>query len=166
MTMLRYLCSAVTIFTVLTLAGSAFAQKRLGKVCGNPSLPCKSRSGFQPYELPFDTGKKFVIVESEPFYAVILKSVRLKNPDDCENAIPETEPLSAQSLFSDKKVFVLRCSDVGQNYYTNTANDVSFMAVYAGKTRADAAALLKSLIARRKFAGATLRRMQAGINGT
>jgi hypothetical protein len=40
------------------------------------------------------------------------------------------------------------------------------MAVYAGRTQAEAAQMLSSVKATGKFAGASIRRMSAGFNGT
>lgn len=54
----------------------------------------------------------------------------------------------------------------GDVYYTNTANDVNFIAVYAGKTLTEAKSFLKTIQATGKFKGANARKMQATINGT
>jgi hypothetical protein len=69
-------------------------------------------------------------------------------------------------LFKDNKVFALKCSDAGDLYYTNIANDVNFIAVYAGKTLAEANNFLKTVKATGKFKGANARKMQAYVNGT
>jgi hypothetical protein len=46
------------------------------------------------------------------------------------------------------------------------ANDVNFIAIYAGKTLTEANGFLKTVQATGKFKGANVRRMQAEINGT
>ena len=61
-------------------------------------------------------------------------------------------------------VFALKCFEPGLNYYTNVADDVGFLGIYAGLTKVEATAFLKTI--QSKFPGAVLRRMQAGINGT
>lgn len=150
------------------------AQKRLpkvklGKICGNPNVKCGTGEViFQEHEIPFEVSANgnTVIIDSEPFFAVILKSVKLKSETNCENAISEDERLKIQTIFPDNKVFALKCSEAGDVYYTNVAYDVSFLAVYAGKTSAEAKKFLKTIEDSGKFKGAFLRKMQAGINGT
>lgn len=156
------------IFT-LSIAGSVIAQKRtmLGKVCGDPTAACKTRENFQPYELPFDYGKNFVISQSQLFYAVILESIKLNaEQSNCSTAIPESNRTTAQALFPRNMVFVMRCWESGQNSYTNVADGVSFMAVYAGMTQAEANAMLRKAQATGRFNGAVVRRMRVEINGT
>ncbi len=145
---------------------AAQKKKRLGRVCGDPTLPCKSRDSFQPYELPFDTGKNAVIAESEFFYAIVLKSAQPTNEIDCEKSFPELERLPTQDMFPDHKVFALRCEEPGSNYYTGIKSGAPFLAVYAGRTLTEANKFLKTVEATRKFPGVKLRRMKAGINGT
>ena len=141
--------------------------QRLGDICGDPMARCRNRENFQPYELPFETGKNFVIAQSKPFYAVILKSVKLNaTQSNCDKAISESDRAEAQVLLPRNMVFVMRCWESGQNSYTNVADGVSFMAVYAGQTLSQANAFLKKVQATGKFSGATVRRMRAQINGT
>jgi len=164
------------LFFLTAILGSCFAfcaaagaqtKAQLGIVCGDPTARCRNRENFQPYELPFETGKNFVISQSKPFYAVILKSVKLKKDEsDCDKAISEPDREDAQELFPRNMVFVMRCWESGQNSYTNVADGVSFMGVYAGQTLAQANALLKKVQATGRFNGATVRRMRAEINGT
>lgn len=154
---------------LILMASNAFSQTkaRLGRVCGDPTAKCRTRENFQPYELPFETGKNYVIVESKPFYAVILKSVKLNaDQSNCDKAILESDRTEAQALFPHNVVFAMRCWESGQNSYTNVADGVSFMAVYAGQTSAQANAFLKTVAATGKFKGASVRRMRAQINGT
>lgn len=156
------------VFFVLVLSSFGYSQKRarLGKVCGDPNAPCSFRKKFQPNDLPFDTGRSFVIANSEYFYAVVLESEKLKVDGRCDEAFPEKRRLEVQALFPDNKVFAVRCPEPGNNYYTNVSQDASFLAVFAGTTLAEAKAFKKKIDATGKFRNVSLRRMQAGINGT
>ena len=108
-----------------------------------------------------------MIYETELFYAVVLKSVRdASKGSDCNVFVPESERLEAQALFPHNKVFASRCFETGDIHYTNVAPDQQFMAVYAGRTPAEANAMLARVKAAGKYPGANLRRMRAGINGT
>ena len=152
----------------LILVQGAAAQKkaRLGRVCGDPAAACRVRDQFQPYELPFDTGRNAVIAESEYFYAVIVKSVKLADDNNCDKAISDKDITDTQALFPHSKVFALKCFEPAMNYYTNVADNTAFRAVFAGRTKAAANAFLKTLKTKGKYGDAVLRRMQAGINGT
>jgi hypothetical protein len=143
---------------------AARSQKK-GTVCGNPKVSCGSGMTFEPYDLPFSLPKNAVIFDTEPFYAIILKSVRAVR-DDCNAFVAEAERLRAQELFPDHKVFASRCYEAGSVYYSPVAENQHFMAVYAGKTRAEAGRMLTDVKATGKYPGANLRRMTAGINGT
>lgn len=157
------------ITLLFSIASVATAQKkaRLGKVCGDPTLPCKSRDNFAPSDLPLDTGKNYIIADSVPFYAIVLKNVSMKNDDTgCEKAFPETERLETQDLFPNNKVFTVRCSQAGENYYKGIKFDIAFIGVYAGKTLSEANAFLKMVRATNRFPGIRVRKIQAGINGT
>ena len=146
------------------------AQRRstVGDVCGDPAAKCRFASDFQVFELAFDHGgPRSIIAESKPFYAVILKSVKLsQDQSGCEDKFPEAERLQVQALFPRNKVFAMRCNEAVQNYYTNVTNNTSFLAVYGGQTLAQANATLKKIQATGQFAGAAIRRMRVGINGT
>ena len=158
-----------TTCPVNIIAQKKVTKTNLGKICGNPQVKCRTQDQtFQTHEIPFEIPltKNVVIVESEPFYAVILKTVKLTAKVDCENAISENERLKIQKLFPDHKVFALKCSDAGDLYYTNVANNVNFIAVYAGKTLTEAKKFLNIIQANGKFKGTNIRKMQASINGT
>ena len=155
-----------------------YSQKKIpvGRVCGNPKQPCSFAKSFQPNDLAFDTGRNFTIANSEYFYAIVLESSKL-DPNRCEQAFPESQRLAVQALFPNNKVFVVRCPEPGNNYYTNVSQDVSLMAIYAGRTLPEAKAFLKKVQSTRKgilqnisstgkYKNLTVRRMQAGINGT
>lgn len=134
-------------------------------ICGNPKVACKTSVDFQPHNLPFRVPAPAVIFDTEPFYAVILKSVPANN-DSCEVFVPETERLAAQALFPNHKVFTSRCADPGDLFYTNANENQRMMAVYGGATLAEARRVLAAVKATGKYPGANLRRMRTGFNGT
>ncbi|HZH31532.1 MAG TPA: hypothetical protein VEY11_12280 [Pyrinomonadaceae bacterium] len=171
----RILLSAALACLLLT-AGAAEAQQRgrtrpkpqrKGAVCGDPTLQCRTGDvKFEPHDLPFSISAQAVIWESEFFYAVILRSVRAAE-DDCRKFVPEDERQATQALFPRHKVFTDRaCGEPGEVYYTGTRPGTRFMAVYAGRTRAEADAMLARVKATGQFAGANVRRMSIGFNGT
>jgi hypothetical protein len=161
------------VLVCLILTGTGIAQRarrptpKKGAVCGDPTLSCRTGEvKFEPHDLPFRIPAQAVIWESETFYAVILKSVRASE-DDCGKFVPEDERQAAQELFPRNKVFTDRgCGEPGETYYTGTQSGARFMAVYAGRTRREADAMLARVKATGKFAGANLRRMSIGFNGT
>ena len=134
-------------------------------ICGNPKVACKTSITFEPYNLPFRVPANAVILDTEPFYVVILKSVLTKG-DSCEVFVPEKERLAAQALFPDHKVFTSRCADPGELFYTNVSDNQRMMAVYGGATLAEARRVLAAVKATGKYPGANLRRMRTGFNGT
>ncbi|HWS90510.1 MAG TPA: hypothetical protein VN282_26310 [Pyrinomonadaceae bacterium] len=155
----------------LLAVGVASAQRRktprLAPVCGDPTVRCRTSVEFQPYQLPFSIPANAAIWESEHFYAVILKSVRDESQyGNCDLFIPEAEREAAQALFPRHKVFTSRCMEPGDLFYTGVAEDARFMAVYAGRTRAEGQALLAKVKATGRFPGANLRRLRTGFNGT
>ena len=162
----------VVIFALLTCGAGASAQRRratprLAAICGDPTVRCQTSVEFQPYQLPFRIPLKAVIWETEKFYAVILKSVRDESKgSDCNVFIPEAERETAQPLFPRNKVFASRCYEPEELYYEGIDPEVMFMAVYAGRTRAEANAMLAKVKAVGKFPGAYLRRTSTGFNGT
>ncbi len=134
-------------------------------VCPDPTMPCKTTFEFRPHQLPFRLPANAVIFDTEQFYAIVLKSVR-DEAEGCADFIPEAERLQAQALFPRYKVFSSRCYDPEELYYTNVAPKQQFMAVYAGRTRAEAGRMLAKVKATGSFPGANLRRMRTGFNGT
>jgi hypothetical protein len=148
----------------LSFSMSGQAQVRRGQVCGDPTISCPGQSDFQPNDLPFRIPKTAVIWESEMFYAIILQSRNAKN--DCNAHVSEDERLEAQALFPHNKVFADRCPEPGTLFYTNTNSDYRFMAVYAGRTRTEAARMLSRVKATGRYPSANLRQMRAGFNGT
>lgn len=141
-------------------------QPQRGAVCFDPNTACRTTATFEPYDLPFRIPANAVIWESEPFYAVMLKSVR-HTDQNCETRfIPEAQRLEAQGLFPDRKVFTSRCGEPGTVFYSNTTPNTNFMAVYGGRTQAEATRTLSNVRATGKFPGANIRRMYVGFNGT
>lgn len=153
----------------VTMATSAPGQRRgrhrLLAICGNPQIACQTSVTFKPYDLPFRIPETAVIYEPEPFYAIVLKSVPVKD-DDCNVFISETDRLAAQALWPDHKVFTDRCYDIENLFYTNVNNKHRFMGVYAGRTLAEAKRFFATVKASGKFPGANLRRMRTAFNGT
>jgi hypothetical protein len=163
------LLAAVLLYAAAISPPGALAQQRgRATVCGDPTVSCPNgQVEFPPYNLPFRIPRRAVIWETEPFYAIILKSMRVNDEFlECERFIPEEERLEAQALFPRNKVFASRCMEPGDLYYTNTDPKQRFMAVYAGRTRAQANAMLEKVKATAKYPGANVRQMRAGFNGT
>jgi hypothetical protein len=132
-----------------------------GEVCPDPQQPCLDVERFKPNELSFRIASKFNFDRardfSRHFYAVILKTGEL-----CK--IPDAERVAAQELFPTRKVFLHQhlCEGFHDKVtYTNVRRRFGFIAVYAGKTEAEAKAFLGE--ARARFPGASLRRMQVTI---
>jgi hypothetical protein len=144
-----------------------------GAICGNPKVACKTSVTFQSNDLPFQVDKNMVIVDTVPFYAVILKSAAVKD-DNCDVFIPESDRLSAQELFPENKVFSSRCIEPENLFYEEVgtrkprvlSETHRIMAVYAGKTLVEAKKLLEAVKATGKYSGANIRRMRTGFNGT
>lgn len=159
---------AVPRFGSSDATGQSRAVARKGKkasICGNPRLSCKTTVTFQPHDLSFRVPANAVIWDTEPFYAIVLKSTPARE-DDCDAFIPEKERLDAQTMFPDRKVFSSRCIEPGELYYTNVDSKYRIMALYAGANMAEAKRALAAVKATGKFPGAYLRRMQTGFNGT
>ena len=161
----------LTLIIILTLAMVGHAQKkakvRYGKVCGDPSVKCKGGENFQPSDLGFDTGKNFVIYESEQFYGIVLKSKKLPDFGDCAApSFPESERAAIQNDFPHNKVFTQNCLESGSNYYTGVNDKTAFIGVYAGRTLAEANGFLKKVQALNKYPGVRVRKMRIGVNGT
>jgi hypothetical protein len=156
---------------LIACAAPAPAQRRARQshwtLCPDPTVACRTSFQFQPYNLQFRVPLRSVIYDTELFYAVVLKSVRDPSEGgDCNVFVPEAERLEAQALFPHNKVFASRCVEAGEVYYTDVAPDQRFMAVYAGRTPAEARQMLARVKATGKYPGANLRRMRAGFNGT
>lgn len=159
---------ALSLLLLVAAIGVSAQKKPLkGKVCGDPTVSCKSAENFQPFDLPFNTGKSFAIFESERFYGIVLRSVKLSDWGNCESpSFAESERLPIQEMFPHNKVFAQNCVETGMNYYTGVADRTAFIGVYAGRTLAEANLFLKTVKATGKFPGVKVRQMSIGINGT
>lgn len=159
---------AIAMVLCVSFMASGQRKARQGRVCGDPTAACRGRENFQPYDLPFDTGKNFIIAHSEWFYGIVLRSKKM-SPEwgDCEHPIfGEKERLEIQEMFPRNQVFTLNCVESGTNYYTGVADHIGFVGVYAGRTLAEANKFLKTVQQKNKFPDIRVRRMQVGINGT
>jgi hypothetical protein len=170
-----------SLLLALALAGNAQAQrdeaaedeaaqqkiaKRVlthGEVCPDPAKPCVDVEKFNDNELSFRLKSKFNFDRgrdrSLPFYALILKSGEL-----CK--MPDEERVAIQAQFPSRKVFLHRffCNDFSDKAtYTNVNRKAGFIAVYAGKTEAEAKQFLAEVKAAGKFPDANLRRMQVEL---
>ena len=165
----KILFTLASVLLMVVVVGGVNAQKKVskGKVCGDPTLPCKSAEDFQVFDLPFDMGKGFAIFESEKFYGIVLKSVKLSDWGDCNvPSFDEAERLRIQEMFPHNKVFALNCVETGQNFYTGVADKTAFVGVFAGRTLAAANRFLKTVRATGTFPNVKVRQMSIGINGT
>jgi hypothetical protein len=159
------------VLSGLLACGVAAAQRgkhiprRPATLCPDPTVRCRTSVEFAPHQLPFVVPPNAVIFETEKFYVVILKSGR-DTTQDCTGFVPESERLEAQKLFPHNKVFASRCAEPDELHYEGIDPEVMFMAVYAGRTRAEAEAMLAKVKATGQFPGAYLRRTNTGFNGT
>lgn len=150
------------------LVGAGFGQsKKQGKICGDPSVKCNTGEIiFESYEIPFEIPRNYIVAESQWFYAIILRSSKPKESEDCENKITENERLTVQKLFPSNKVFAHKCDEPGLLYYKGVVYNTVFLAVYGGKTLAEAKKFLKIVQFSGKFEGAYIKKLQAQFNGT
>ena len=163
--------------SAISVTDSSEAQNRRATthaaICGDPKLKCKTTATFAENDLPFEVPKNSVIVDTVPFYAIILRSMAAKN-DACDVFIPEADRLAAQALFPDHKVFSSRCTDPENLFYADVSSRNTryfsethrLLAVYAGTTLAEAKQTLARVQATGKYPGANIRRMRTGFNGT
>ena len=91
-------------------------------------------------------------------------NIKFNRLDHVQVCIPRGA--EAQALFPRNKVFASRCFEPGDLFYTGVAEDSQFVAVYAGRTRAEGQAMLARVKATGRYPGANLRRLRAGFNGT
>jgi hypothetical protein len=164
---------AAALVAVTASAQSHRPVRHGGAICGNPKVTCRTSATFQANDLPFQVGKDMVIVDTVPFYAVILKSAVAKD-DNCDQFIPEADRLAAQELFPTKKVFSSRCIDPENLFYEEVgtrkprilSETHRIMALYAGQTLTEAKKTLETVKATGKYPGANIRRLRTGFNGT
>lgn len=169
----KFLCGVLAgVLAIVAFGSTAESQTGRGRrtqrgaICSDPNVACRTTATFEVYDLPFRIPANAVIWESELFYAVILQSVKFKDEDCNTRFIPESRRQEAQALFPNNKVFASRCGEPGTVFYSNTNPNTNFMAVYGGRTQAEAARMLSTIKATGKFPGANIRRMYVGFNGT
>lgn len=158
---------------IVFLSGIVFSQNSKkektmqGKICGNPRMACKAdKQIFSSYDLPFETPKGYVVFESQPFYAIILKSVKIPEAGLEQEAFTEDERISVQKAFPNNKVFGTKGNDPGMLYYRGIQENTAFMGVYAGRTLSEANAFLKQVRQNESYKGAYIKRLVAEFNGT
>ena len=168
--------AGLVVAATSTVVTGMLAQRRAtthAAVCGNPKITCKTSATFKPNDLPFQVPRNSVIVDTAPFYAIILQSMTVRD-DDCKIFIPERERLAAQGVFPDHKVFSSRCTDPENSFYADVSSRNTryfsethrILAVYAGTTMTQAKTMLAAVQATGKYPGANIRRMRTGFNGT
>ena len=152
--------------SLLFVVSSGSASAQYGLICGDPlEAGCQPQyDGFKPYDLAFQTYRAELGTgtrhQSDEFYGVILASVKAaaSNSQGC-SFINEVRRAAAQKLFPHHKVFASRNSCRGSVvYYEGTNNDFNFLAVYGGKTQAEAQQVLQT--AKKKYPQANIRRMR------
>jgi hypothetical protein len=173
--------SAISIACLLVLVLSTNQQvyaneiQTQGKVCGNPSAPCKPPVQTIMYPIYEARDLTFRLPQelqwqrnyySAYFYAIILKSRRAINDDGpasekvCSGYFTEKERIKVQKLFPFNKVFSSRFGCSWQPIsYTNVNTQYNFMAIYAGETIDDARILLHRAKTQ-GFHDANIRKMQ------
>jgi len=134
-----------------------------GEVCPDPKNPCLDMGSFHENELSFRLKSKFSFDrgrdQSQPFYAVIVRSGEL-----CK--LPEEDRLAIQKIFPTRKVFLHKHFCDGFSHkatYSNVNRKAGFIAVYAGKTEAEAKQFLAEVRAKGAFPDANLRRMRVQL---
>jgi hypothetical protein len=142
-----------------------------GQVCGNPTLKCKAKDGtvFEPNDITFEITKGYIVYQSKPVYAIILKSKVVSDlfggDETCKNVVTEDERLRTQKKFPSNKVFTYNCG-YGMLYYTGVKENTIFMAIYGGKTLQEAKNFMKYIEKSGNFEGAYIKKLQAEFNGT
>ncbi len=144
-------------------------------VCPFPDTPCSSSAyEFAPYDLSFNLPKQLkwqTAHNSVHFYAIIIRSLKAISPEpgnpndetECGGYVSERERLQVQAMFPCRKVFASRhgCSMV---WYNNVNDQHNFLAVYAGKTYAEANQVLQNVKTTGRFASANIRKMQVVVD--
>jgi len=153
---------AIAVFILIILTANFVAAQRNsggGKVNPNPNC---GGSDLCVEWAPDNAARDEY--RSDFFYAVILKTT-------AKCAATEKERLKFQVLFPKNKVFLeeAACNDDAEkrNSYSGIGDDKhSFIAVYAGATKAEAEKFLQIVKATKKFPGANVRRTQVVVAGT
>jgi len=153
--------------TLLPALSDARDDKTTGlPLCPKPADRCDSPvKRFAPYELPLRLPSRLapnVDYSSVPFYAVVLRRDRDPACDGGEfTKATEDFRKQAQTRFPDRKVFAdHQCPDMGAVSYTmdGQPSTISFVAIYGGKTEAEARQILAK--ARTRYPGVQMHRMR------
>lgn len=169
------LTTILSSFLVFSFSAHADIQTK-GEVCPDPVKSCPATAyEFQANELPYHLPAQLTWQTahySAPFYAVILRSVKaveMQNAESgdeiCKGFVEESERLTIQAKFPDHKVFTSRNGCAPMVTYSGVNSNYNFIAVYAGKTKAEASAIVE----RAKQAGfkdASLRKMQVIVDNS
>jgi hypothetical protein len=145
---------AVTNHSASAQAMPLAAPLAHASVCATPSAPRVSTGcQFAEYDLSFVLPAQLkwqTAHNSEHFYAVLLRSVKAihvdaSNPNDdtqCGGYVSEQHRVAVQAMFAQHKVFASRhgCSLV---WYNNVNSSYNFLAVFAGKSYAQAKSMLQ-----------------------
>lgn len=108
-----------------------------------------------------------VAAESSPFYAVIVKSLKLAEDGVCENTPTDFERQLIQWNFLKNKVFIARgCYAIEHNFYNGLGTDTIALAIYAGSTKVAADQFLKKVKAKIEAKDAYILKITTGFNGT
>jgi hypothetical protein len=143
-------------------------------VCPRPGERCDSpQKRFEAFELPLRLPRRLkanALYESTPFYAVVLRRDSDPACDGGEYSIAlERFRMAAQTRFPGRKVFAdHQCPNmtavgyqfIGERLAQNNA--VSFVAVYAGKSRTEGRSLLET--ARKHYPKVTLHQMRVNYS--
>ncbi len=149
------------------------ARQATNEVCPDPAKPCHHiGKKFDDWELSFKLPAKLIpnkTYNSAPFYALILKEFGYV--EDCDGGefviAEEDERKQLQKAQPTRKVFVdYQCPNmaaVGYDFPGRADSEKvlisNFLAIYAGRTQAEADALLTQLKA--KYPKAVIKRMTA-----
>ncbi|MEP6848397.1 MAG: hypothetical protein ABI999_06045 [Acidobacteriota bacterium] len=150
---------------------AAVTKAVANEVCPDPAAPCRNAAGpFADHDLPFHMPTKLkpnVDYKSAPFYAILLKTYdEIECNDEDISTSVEKERVRLQSAFPGHKVFAsydcpnmdaLSYAFPGQQDSSGKLLITTFIAVYAGKTEAEAEVFLAQTKA--NFANAQLKRM-------
>jgi hypothetical protein len=155
----------VRLFAALSLLflGSTAKAQRQMPICSRPNTQCQSSYTFTAYQLPFTIKEKLVFgknYKSQPFYAIVLKSLKAAGDPDC-SYISEAERLESQETWPDRKVFASHNSCPEELVaYENADPNFNFLAVYAGTTLNEARRVLSQIKASGRYPQAYIKRMR------
>jgi len=158
---LRLLVCLLGLLLAADIAADAQARKMWLKV--NPSPKCGTDDiCYEVMNFPKE-GTAFGEIKSDFFYAVVLRTT-----EEC--GVSEKERRAIQELFPKNKVFTstMDCelSEDNTSYENIGENGNGFIAVYAGRSKAEAEKFLQTVKAKNKFPGANVRKTRVVFSGT